>query len=1634
MCRSGYNSLQKTMSAPNFRAEFNQLRTEFNKKFVTVSKLPFFATEWDTKFKEAFHAFDNVWLFQFNHRRDIEASGQEKIRKIERADLAARMGQLLYQYYLRTSDTRFLLESYGVYTRIAQREYFGDVPLYSSSSLELEKKFRYLFRYFVDAFLLREVDTCLSCLNSVYDLMTTAELELSGSIKQWKIAESDAQHFLRIFYEACGGPSESFGHISFFGDTSHKLANVQPSQGGRYHALLLHSLTSNSSLWSAHKPIAVFFPNNLPQNLARIVLQESRPVSGSLNDYFLPNSENHRALSHQERSQIKLHKNTIAQQRKGYHLTFSNGVCFIVMYSNDQQGMIENRLFCYSTANSIISSDPEGEFLIHTLPFFVPGINLSYKRHYVAPAVPVCCQSHPQGRSVTLQDAVIVDGGQVCAGRPPVTLSRLSLNAIRMRRALEMNIFETGDCDLHTPSQSSSSLTPLVSTNSGFSRISNVEHAPLPKVQDLGSMFYSGKSYPFNVDEQDGDGTLFDHSMSLSPSPHVHQIDVVPNSTEKAPQTQPQSFQSSEPKYTSFSQTYTDTNGKLSGQMGAYQSGQQMQLLPSDGHSAVTDDNPDLGCYSTQTNSAHRSTTITSGNGQVLLASPHISILSHPPFDSLLSTLSSSSLQRPSKNALLVYISADSNVDYLGCLSDMAQTATSTAAQMSAPLFSTPQATLPKVSSPVVKPSNPLGAGSPKTALPTRLPPLAPQPDLTSGKEDEVPVQFLLFDVCVPMEQKERLFSPFGTTTQPAESFVSPQQLPQPHKLDSSDQDTPKPSLGSSSTSEDDQSKRLFYQPQDEAACPITIGGQSDVSEMMRNARAASISSRDEPFQQAGPLLARPSAVIRTDPSDEFDTSDDDGWEDDNLRLSKISPSPCISNSPKPMKPIIQQMWQTPATIHELDEEETPLRSNSSKSDDSLSTSPILPEMGQIVQPTMYRIEENDSRYDAMSYGSARNEKDDRDGGRMDHPFHHTNPHHPMGFTQTGSLIQYGNLLSNRLENDDDLYENEFDFPEREDAPVTLIRPGVDYLDFDDNETDLVERTNAPFQPAMPTGPYDSKLSPAFPPMRVQGYSAGSQTSSNFGLPLSPQMTADPSNDISSSVFTTSFFSQQPQTISEDHGMISGSVSNNFSYLSSSTDQFTTGSLVPVFIQNAHVSKSDSPPTTLSKFPLSGLTPIATTPLSQTQLSQDSSKGRSRRSGTFSGKTNQPTPTVPSSRSPPPQSQQRARVLQSPIQKLQRGFPGTSPAMLMTGITLPVLKPLTWDLNILTPLDLVPFTRKPLFVIVDSDSSQSFKSLASHTTGFPSPLAILMSPIDQIYVSCSDLLKYALLTSKTPVSPNALPITDSSHRVPLLPPSTAIGRLYTIGLTDPIQAIFLLGYPLRAHLQIESLQRKQRTELNTDHELAASENVSQYPLHPSHIPVSLFRSSHSPCECACAGIIPSVIQAQSKLSSPRSSHGLYQRPTFTDDPISLIQQQCFCPLHDLLSQGNSVVHQNVLRVRELLDRTSCVIQSLFLHSHTHQPATLSSFMTHPLLAPPPDASPLPSSLPRLSEDPFLANFIVNHTIFTTALRMHKATRGAPDSCFPSTSPALPDWWMKMPIWRELVVSIARTLNCEKLFD
>lgn len=102
---------------------FRALAESAEKKFARVRDLPAYGTGAPTEhyFHKVFKAYMRLWKFQQQNRGKLVDSG---LQRWEIGEIASRIGQLYFSQYMRTSEARFLFESYIFYEAILNRKYF----------------------------------------------------------------------------------------------------------------------------------------------------------------------------------------------------------------------------------------------------------------------------------------------------------------------------------------------------------------------------------------------------------------------------------------------------------------------------------------------------------------------------------------------------------------------------------------------------------------------------------------------------------------------------------------------------------------------------------------------------------------------------------------------------------------------------------------------------------------------------------------------------------------------------------------------------------------------------------------------------------------------------------------------------------------------------------------------------------------------------------------------------------------------------------------------------------------------------------------------------------------------------------------------------------------------------------------------------------------------------------------------------------------------------------------------------------------------------------------------------------------------------------------------------------------------
>ncbi|KAG8010985.1 Protein SCAI [Nibea albiflora] len=115
--------------------------------------------QWQSYFGRTFDVYTKLWKFQQQHRQVLDT--RYGLKRWQIGEVASKIGQLYYHYYLRTSETSYLNEAFSFYSAIRQRSYYFQVNKEDRPELVV-KKLRYYARYIVVCLLLNKMDLELS--------------------------------------------------------------------------------------------------------------------------------------------------------------------------------------------------------------------------------------------------------------------------------------------------------------------------------------------------------------------------------------------------------------------------------------------------------------------------------------------------------------------------------------------------------------------------------------------------------------------------------------------------------------------------------------------------------------------------------------------------------------------------------------------------------------------------------------------------------------------------------------------------------------------------------------------------------------------------------------------------------------------------------------------------------------------------------------------------------------------------------------------------------------------------------------------------------------------------------------------------------------------------------------------------------------------------------------------------------------------------------------------------------------------------------------------------------------------------------------------------------------------------------
>eukprot|EP01132_Coremiostelium_polycephalum_P003070 gene3070-3839_t len=189
---------------------FEHLLRKSQRLFAGLRDLPQFGRQWQPFFQKTFELYTKLWKFQQQYRSVLEDKSKYGLKRCEIGEIASKIGQLYYHYYLRTSDTNYLNESFIFYEAIRLRAYFKDV---SDSKIPdmMVKQLRYYARFIVVCLLLNRKKVVFELVEELFKHVSDyTKLNKPNDAQEWSLVLQEIFSFLQadqsITFSDSAGP------------------------------------------------------------------------------------------------------------------------------------------------------------------------------------------------------------------------------------------------------------------------------------------------------------------------------------------------------------------------------------------------------------------------------------------------------------------------------------------------------------------------------------------------------------------------------------------------------------------------------------------------------------------------------------------------------------------------------------------------------------------------------------------------------------------------------------------------------------------------------------------------------------------------------------------------------------------------------------------------------------------------------------------------------------------------------------------------------------------------------------------------------------------------------------------------------------------------------------------------------------------------------------------------------------------------------------------------------------------------------------------------------------------------------------------------------------------------------------
>ncbi|KYR01044.1 UPF0682 family protein [Tieghemostelium lacteum] len=176
---------------------FENLLRKSQRLVIGLRDLPQFGRQWQPFFQKTFEIYTKLWKFQQQYRSILEDKSKYGLKRCEIGEIASKIGQLYYHYYLRTSDTNYLNESFIFYEAIRLRAYFKEVNESKVPDM-MVKQLRYYARFIVVCLLLNRKKVVFELVEELFKHVNDyAKIYKPQETQEWSLVLQEIFSFLQ---------------------------------------------------------------------------------------------------------------------------------------------------------------------------------------------------------------------------------------------------------------------------------------------------------------------------------------------------------------------------------------------------------------------------------------------------------------------------------------------------------------------------------------------------------------------------------------------------------------------------------------------------------------------------------------------------------------------------------------------------------------------------------------------------------------------------------------------------------------------------------------------------------------------------------------------------------------------------------------------------------------------------------------------------------------------------------------------------------------------------------------------------------------------------------------------------------------------------------------------------------------------------------------------------------------------------------------------------------------------------------------------------------------------------------------------------------------------------------------------